>query len=369
MKRTALKPCWRSAAALAGLLAIHTFARPDEASSDASLSHVRATGTVLVTRSQLRSDMELAANTGRALVMASRTDAERGWLAVAAPIATPDADGHDALRTFALVDPMLVPDALEQLPHGTAVRQLVIPGLGDQDSAAVLPYLIELPEEDRQREQIARLTVGWARTQQGAAWVLSRHAIDTLAVILGRVMDVRDADDLPALLRLADARVLDSLQNVLEPVQWEALLGSVEQWRYVDREGHLRTLEAMSPPDRSDERAPEGLKGPLALSHRQEAQLQEAALPDEVLHIVGQQSPGRLDQMSVPDRYAFAVAQIKQARTLGIESSRDIGLFAAMAVTAGADFFNRSPWVAAIHQAQRGERTWRQALSREELRQ
>ncbi len=362
---------------LAGAVAAYGVATPDDDlhSTAQPTQTMAAPEVAAASAAALDGDsLRAAASFGHALV------AVRGAQAApdrTSPHETPAEGGcstASAPRTYVLVDPMLVPQGRAQLarlarqaqlPIGAVPLALTAPGMasaGDERSTQFLPWLIELPEAAGPREALARLTMSWARDHHGAVWVLSACSIDGLAVVLGRAMVARLDDGSAAVLRLADARVLHALRDVLDPGQQQALWGLAAQWRYVDRSGHLQTIEAsQTQADHLGRRWQ-----PLVFSAQQTTELLQAAEPDEVLSYVGRLAGDRLNAMTSPERHAFATRQIAAAKPLGMHSSQEIGLFAALALKAGDDFLAQAPWQLALEQVRQGERSWVQVLTSDE---
>lgn len=318
-----------------------------------------------------------AANTGSALpslyLLGLQAAADRGLAlvpiasahlpdAASAPTEDPAAE-TDAVKTYALIDPTLVPEAARQLPGGLTLRRVAMSDADDEASMAAAPLLVELPEEAALREQVARLTMGWAREHYGASWLLSARSIDTLAAWLSEAMHARLDNGQAVWLRLADARVLPAVYAALDTPQRDALFGTTEQWRYLDRREALLSLQSLSAP------ADEAWAKPLTFSPTQVADLLAASRADEVLQVVQRVSPAALDRLAMPARHAFAVEHIQRAKALGMEATADIGRYAALALEQGDEFFRRGRWLTAARQVQQGERSWWQVLTSGELRQ
>ncbi len=397
LRQTAWRTCLHAAVILAGILAgaAAAYGADADADTDADDQRITAQGAqsmrthdVATTHATvdapsaavLDSDaLRAAASFGHALVAARRVDAPRDPTLLPATPTNESCTAAHAVSTYALVDPMLVPQAATQLAAlaalaelaqpaqplvGTVTLEVTVPGLAVVgDPSTLLPLLIELPEEDGPRRTLARLTMRWARDHHGAVWILSECSIDGLAMLLGRAMAVRLDDGNAAMLRLADTRVLQALRDVLDPEQQQALWGLAAQWRYVDRGAHLQTIEA--PQTRADQLG--RWWRPLVFSEQQTTELLQAAEPDEVLAYVNRLVGDRLNAMTMPEHHAFAMRQIAAAKALGMHSSQEIGIYAAMALKEGDDFLDQAPWQRALEQVRQGERSWVQVLSSAEL--
>lgn len=88
-----------------------------------------------------------------------------------------------------------------------------------------------------------------------------------------------------------------------------------------------------------------------------------AALDSEVLWYVSRLAGDRLTSMTMPERHAFAARQIAAAKALGMHSSQEIGIYAAMALKVGDDFLTQESWQLALQQVRQGERSWVQLLT------
>jgi hypothetical protein len=305
LRQAALKSCLHAAVILTGILAgavtAHDAAE-NEKLAMASAAPLRegagsaptaARAGVVVLDAEA---MRLAARLGHAAVGldGARTSTD-AMLSATAVDETCTMARH--ARVYALVDPMLVPEArtvvsaLAQAEKGAGgLISLNFSGTGAAEPGAnevngvgqMLPWLIELPAEPG-RDALARLTMGWARDRHGAVWVVSGCPVEVLASLLGRAMQARWVDGHPVLLRLADARVLDMLQEVLDPDQQQDLWSHAAQWRHLDRRGNLQHTEASVSPIQGHARQP------LVLNDDQIDRLLRAAEPDEALPGDGQQ--------------------------------------------------------------------------------
>lgn len=286
------------------------------------------------------------------------------------------------VRTYALVDQTLVPQVVTLLPPGTRSSLVEIQGLQDASVRAVMPVLIELPDEDLPREAVARLTMHWAREHHAASWMSSRRPIQELADVLALAMMVRLAGDVqfegqfagsrPALLRLADSRVLGAVPAILRRGQLEALMGVVQQWRYLDRN---EVLGALQPPRSAGNEGGDDMDDPpfsekslpLVLGASQVESFRAASLPDEVLQIANMASGGRLNGLAGPVRHAYVVSQIQKAKSLGMASSQEIGLYISIALRKGEVFLNDARWRGVEAQARVGRIPWIDALTSDDL--
>lgn len=88
-----------------------------------------------------------------------------------------------------------------------------------------------------------------------------------------------------------------------------------------------------------------------------------AALDSEVLWYVNRLAGARLTAMTMHERHAFAARQIAAAKALGMHSSQEIGIYAAMALKVGDDFLAQMPWQLALQQVTQRERSWVQVLT------
>lgn len=88
-----------------------------------------------------------------------------------------------------------------------------------------------------------------------------------------------------------------------------------------------------------------------------------AAFDSEVLWYVSRLAGDRLSAMTMPERHAFATRQIAAGQALGMHSSQEIGIYAAMALKLGDDFLTKMPWQPALQQLRQGESSWVQVLT------
>lgn len=266
-----------------------------------------------------------------------------------------------ATHAYLLVDCALHRDLSRQPPLGVETAVLQVPGVEDAESRAVLPMLLAWPEDDLTRNWLLPRSVQWAKDLFAVTWLRSRLGLEELAQALGRRMDARLEDGTELLLRFADARILKSLQLHIESAQRATLFAPVEQWWYLDREEMLQAL-----PLDGQSGAAAG-SPPLCLTQVQLGALMDAAEPDTVLMLMDKVFPDLLTALPSPERYRFVTQHIARAKDLGMDASMDFATYCAISRKHGEAFYERPWWQGTVKQVQRGQLTWRSALTSEEI--
>lgn len=150
----------------------------------------------------------------------------------------------------------------------------------------------------------------------------------TLRDRLAARLDIRLPENMEAMLRFFDPRVLESLLTILPAVQAGTFFSPADSWRYVDRTGTLaNVVTAFDVVD--------AFSAPLVLSKEQEFALLEACEIDQVLDLLRHNMPKLLATLALPDQSTFVGKAIGTARQHGIDSVFKFSVFAAISLSQG----------------------------------
>jgi hypothetical protein len=277
-----------------------------------------------------------------------------------APPAMPD-NLREALGeqpAFVLIDPALCPQALR--PEQIAGERCALPmaGLsaGHEQEARVLPFLLALRTGTGRALQLQKLE-DWAWRTHGVSWLETPLAIAELAAWLARRLEVTLTQDQAAVLRFSDARILQTLAQVLDTEQHTQFFAPVARWWHFDRRHQLQCLHG------AGAMGPDAWPSPWHISEPQELALMQAAEPDTVLALLQEQAPAALAEVPANTRHAFAQAQIEAARHWGIDDAPHQAVFALLALQHGEKFHEQSAWQTALHPVRAKQMNLVQALN------
>lgn len=245
---------------------------------------------------------------------------------------------------YVLLDGALCPAKSTVWLHQTPAV-IVAPHSRPHADSLALPYLIEIPSLGRAAQ---RELVHLACETSGVTWVGSRLPLRPLAKALGERMEALLPQDMPVLLRLADARVLPQLHLVLDDVQRQCFFAVADIWCYLDRQHQLASLACGGG-------AASKFVPPLQLNAEQEAQLLRAAEPDAVLRLLKEQDECALMKIPSAERFGFVQKQMSLAARWGLNTPLDFALYCMLSLEYG-DGFDESPdWRTKLVAVQAGE--------------
>jgi hypothetical protein len=177
-----------------------------------------------------------------------------------------------------------------------------------------------------------------------------------LAVTLSLRMEAVLSQSLPVFLRVADARVLPVIHEVLSEAQRESFFSAASAWCYLDRQHELAQLQL---PKFCEKR----FSPPLCLTEAQEQALLKAAEPDAVLQLLATNDHEALEGLPANKRHAFVVQQMDRAAQWGLNAPVDIALYCSIALTHGHDFDLQPAWSAKLQDLKLGRLTVAQLIS------
>ena len=161
--------------------------------------------------------------------------------------------------------------------------------------------------------------------------IASPLKINEIRKRLSARLDVRLSDNMEAMLRFFDPRVLESLIKIMPETQKSEFLGLAESWAYVDRAGNLIEISI-------NFNAREDFLTPFVISRQQEYDLIEASEIDQVLDLLRSNFPGHLASIKESEQYAFVSSQVESARRLGCDSVLQFSIYASQMLLEGEGF-------------------------------
>jgi hypothetical protein len=155
--------------------------------------------------------------------------------------------------------------------------------------------------------------------------------IDEVWARLSWRLEVRLSEDMGAMLRFYDPRVLEGLVKVMSKDQKKQFLGLAESWRYVDRLGKLVEIRTLF-------NDCEDFSAPLILSQEQESSLIDASEIDQVLDQLWSNFPECMGSIEQSERYISVRRHIGAAKELGFYTVFQLLLYSAKMLLDGEGF-------------------------------
>lgn len=170
------------------------------------------------------------------------------------------------------------------------------------------------------------------------AMFASPEPIDLVLKRLIVRLDVVLSDDVNALLRFYDPRILEALVKTLSAEQAENFFGLASRWWYIDRAGKLQQIESAFRANYEKETL-------LRLSADQEFSLIDATEPDRVLSLLQKNVPRLIASIPTPEQHGFTARNIYFAtKECGLRSTSDYVLYCALVLVHGDDFSAKPEW-------------------------
>lgn len=220
-----------------------------------------------------------------------------------------------------------------------------------RDSQAGLSLYGDLGEEAQSvgpwlwpGQRLADVAVPELPARHGISEIHAAPAID-LRAHFSRIRYIETHDAQRYFLRYADMRSLSAVRASIDDAQWQFLVGPVQRWVCVDRQGNEKAfVEAPLP---QAHRRPENLR----LSAKQLARLLEAGLADQLCLAVEELQEEALHPETDSVQFASVEAAARLVAQEGIESFALQRAIARQAVLCGANAIQSAGFVEAVRQA------------------
>jgi hypothetical protein len=232
-----------------------------------------------------------------------------------------------------------MPGLCQKLKQGSATWLSLFEGTKEESAQAVAPILVLVGSKGRLR--VSRPFLDWiGRTGTFTSTVIVFSSPLPIRVVKDRLttrLEVKLSENMNAMLRFFDPRILEALKKNLSVEQAEVFFSPAETWLYVDREGQLVSF-------RSVFNISEQYVAPLILSQEQEFALIEASEVDQVLELLRKSVPQVMQALPMPDQYEVVNDAIGTARRDGIESIYMLSMYAAVIISKGKMFMDDPLW-------------------------
>jgi hypothetical protein len=240
---------------------------------------------------------------------------------------------HPTSSLYFLLDHSGLPGLQKQLAKSTATWANLFEDTKERNALAVAPILILAAAGGDLR--ISRSLFDWV-THNGiytstVILISSPLDIEDIKPRLVKRLDVVLSENVEAMLRFFDPRVLECLICALSPEQVNQFFNVADGWWYFDRGGNMVTIDSSFSPEDS-------FVAPLVLSQEQESSLIEGSEVDQVMHLLKSNLPRMMQALTQPEQFEFVSHQIAVAKQLELESVWKMALYAAIVLSNGEKF-------------------------------
>jgi hypothetical protein len=240
---------------------------------------------------------------------------------------------HPTSNLYFLLDHAGMPGLHRRLRDSSLPWASLFEGSNEENALQVAPFLVLAGSEGRLR--MFRDLFKWigehGTYSSSVVMLTSPLDLATLHKRLAARLDLRLLENMEAMLRFFDPRVLESLLRILPTEQARTFFSPADSWRYVDRTGKLVSVTTAFD-------AQESFVAPLVLGQQQEFALLEACEIDQVLDLLRQNTPALMSTLSLADQSTFVGHAISTARQHGVDSVYKFSLYAAVSLSQGEEF-------------------------------
>ncbi|WP_081897363.1 DUF4123 domain-containing protein [Massilia sp. BSC265] len=155
--------------------------------------------------------------------------------------------------------------------------------------------------------------------------------LEVMARRLAIRLDVKLSNDLDAMLRFFDPRILEGLIKVLPAEKLRSFLSVAESWQFPDRNGNMVKID-------SNFSVEDGRFIPLELTQEQEFRLVDLSEADQVLDVIRSNFSYLENSHSFSLQYDFVRRQVDEARSLGLNSVLKFSLYIMLQLLEGEKF-------------------------------
>jgi uncharacterized membrane protein (UPF0136 family) len=246
---------------------------------------------------------------------------------------------NPAANLYFLLDHGGLPGLYRQLSKTSTMWVSLFDGMAESNSLAVAPILVLAGSGGAVRLPLSLCKwISANGTYSSSVMMLSSPLeIGQLRDRLKTRLNVRLSEDMDAMLRFFDPRVFESLIGVLDVEQAMVFLSAARKWWYVDRSGTIKSVDSTFNDVTSADEA-------LSLSASQEFALVDSCEPDQVLKGLRENASSSLEKLDLASQHEFVVANIGDAKSVGLRSLNDLILYNVAVLTVGRSPANESQW-------------------------
>jgi hypothetical protein len=240
---------------------------------------------------------------------------------------------HPMASVYFLLDHAGMPGLHQRLRNSSMQWSSLFDGSNEANALQIAPLLVLAGSKGRVcmfRDMFK--WIGESGTYSSSVVMLTSPLdMASLRHRLATRLDARLSENMEAMLRFYDPRVLESLFRILPAEQARTFFSPAQSWAYVDRAGKLVSVATAF-----DEN--ENFCAPLVLGETEEFALLEACEIDQVLDLLRQNVPALMATIPLADQSAFVDRAIATAKQHGIDAVYKFSIYAAAGLSQGETF-------------------------------
>lgn len=250
--------------------------------------------------------------------------------------------GSPGQNVYLLLDQAGIPSVARELRKYPTPRVSLFEGTKDRAASDVGPVLVLIAENGNRiaAKSLFLWLSKYAGDTSSTIIIVSPLTINMIHIRLSARLKVKLSEEMDALFRFYDPRVLAALPIILGEHEKEVFFGLASCWIYPNRSGGLETLTTTF-------RVDDDFNAPLALSSQQEFAFIAASEIDQVLDLLRTILPLKMAEISVSEQYHSVKKIICDAQLVGITSTLGCAIFAGMFIKGGSKMAD-SPVVAEV---------------------
>lgn len=238
------------------------------------------------------------------------------------------------MAQYAIVDTAHRPRFNERLEKMGVPYVSLFEGTAESSLLDVAPLIFKY-EKQSASERLNSELEGFGAIRPAVSFVDAQAELEDVAKHFRQfhLVKVPELGGKDMLLRWYDTRILEAWMAVLTPEQRAAFAGCVDEWRYFDRFGELKTLLLPEP-------LQSGLPAitPFRLDQDQYAALLNDCEPDVVIAQLRRIIPDEMRKLPRDVAYKFVKKHVKKANSYAIENTDDVVQYLLLALYTSGGF-------------------------------
>ena len=244
-----------------------------------------------------------------------------------------------ASNLYFLIDQGGMPGLYNQLVKSTVEWASLFGCTREENALAAAPILILVGVGGRLH--ISKKLLGWigANARYSSSLIILSSALSSKSIErrLTSRFSVKLSEDMGAMLRFFDPRILENLVDVFNAEQAGNFFSVANIWSFFDRSGNLVKFAA-----KFNEK--DDCNSQLELSQEQESLLLKASEVDQVSALLRQNLPEIFNKIPASSRYDYVKSKINFARMDGLDTVLDFSIYVTVLMLKGDNIVDAPFW-------------------------